>query len=474
MRSIRLPSAALHRGQSIPRLVNAAAATLAMALAAGCDGSSKIAPTGEQTEQPPLTVAVVRPERTTLRLLVRQPGTIEAYEQTRIFAKVAGYVRKWPVDIGDAVHKGDLLAELWVPEMEMDVKQKEALVQQAEAEITQAQEAAAAAEKSFLSAEAKVKEAEAARLRAQAELKQTKSRHARLSRAGQSGVIDKEQIEETLYGFEAAQAGMAEVEAKIKAAEAERDKSKAQWDKAKADVVVADAHLAVARANRDLSNTMLQYTRLTAPYDGVITRRNINTDDFVQPATGPKGEPLYVVERRDKVRLFLDVPEAAAGWVRKGAKAHIRVQVLKGPELDGEVARTSYALDRTARTLVAEIDLDNPKDQLRPGMYVAATITADRPDVMSLPVSAILTQGDVTQGYQSYCFLVEDGQARRAGVEIGTRGTDRVEVLRKQARSAKSATEGNWEEFTGQETVIQGDLSALSDGQTVSIAPNPR
>src|SRR5262249_49930538 len=75
----------------------------------------------------------------------------------------------------------------------------------------------------------------------------------------------------------------------------------------------------------------------------------------------------------------------------------------KGPELVGEVERTSYSLDRTARTLLAEIDLPNPEDRLRPGMYAYATLTAEHPDALTLPTSAVGTQGDVTQGYQTYC-----------------------------------------------------------------------
>src|SRR5262249_47737956 len=144
------------------------------------------------TEQTKPTVSVVKPERMTLRRSVRQPGTIQAYEQTPVFSKLAGYVKKWHVDIGDRVREGDVLAEIWVPEMEVELKQKAALVEQAEAEITQAKEAAAAAEASLRSAEAKVKEAESSRLRADAEFQRMKSQYERLARVGKNGVIDKE------------------------------------------------------------------------------------------------------------------------------------------------------------------------------------------------------------------------------------------------------------------------------------------
>jgi RND family efflux transporter MFP subunit len=257
-----------------------------------------------------------------------------------------------------------------------------------------------------------------------------------------------------------------EAEAKIASAQASLKEAEAVRSKAHVDI-------AVAEADRGRMAALLGYAKLTAPYNGVVTRRNVNTRDFVQPPTAGKGEPLYVVERRDVMRVFVEVPEADAAWVAKGTKARIRVQVLPGTELTGEVVRTSYALDRMARTLTAEIDLPNPQDLLRPGMYVHATLNAELPGVMTLPTSAIQTQGDVTQGYQTSCFLVMDGKVRRTPVEVGGRGTDRVQVLKKQPRPTKPDEEGRWEDFTGQEQVVLNNLGALTDGQPVTVSRNP-
>jgi RND family efflux transporter MFP subunit len=455
--------AILQRG-SLRTLVLALAAS-AVAASGGCSKASDSPAANPATTAASAaggSFSLVNPKRVTLHLSVRQPGSIHAYEQTPIFSKLAGYVQKWHVDIGDRLRKGDLLAELWVPEMEVEVKQKEALVQQAEAEIKQATEAAAAAEASLRSAEAQVREAESGRLRAKAQYDRMKSQFERLARVGQNGVLDKDAVEETKYGFEAAAAGLQEVEAKVKSAEASRDESAAKLGKARADIAVANAHLQVARENRDQAKTLLQYAKLSAPFDGVVTRRNVATEHFVQPATGTKAEPLFVVERRDIVRVFVEVPEADAGWVNKGAAARIRVPALQGEEFLGQVTRTSYSLDRTARTLVAEIDLPNPKDQFRPGMYVLATITADQPDVLALPASAVATQGDVTQGYQSYCFVVDSGKAIRTPVQVGRSDGKFVEVLSKQKPGSPAA----WEPFTGQE-IVTASAAGLVDGQTV-------
>jgi len=439
----------------------------AMLLAAsgGCSRSSNgssLKATDSGGEASAVTIDIVKPERKTLQLAVRQPGSIQAFEQTPIFSKIAGYIQKWHVDIGDRVRKGDVLAELWVPEMEAEFKQKEALVRQGEAEIKQARETAAAAETSLRSAAAKVKEAESSRLRALAEYKRMKSQYERLARVGQSGVLDKDTIEESRYGFEAAEAGLEEVEAKVKSADAARDESAAKLNKTRADIAVAEAHLQVAREDRDQVKAVLQYAKLTAPFDGVVTRRNnADTGRFVQPGTGAKAEPLFVVERRDSVRIVVDVPEADVGWVSKGNEARVRVQAL-GQEFAGEVARTSYSLDPAARTLVAEIDLPNPKDELRSGMYVSATINAEHPNVLTLPLSAVATQGDVTQGYQRYCFMVVVGKAVRTAMRVGRNDGRLVEVLQRQVPGSTSA----WEKFTGNETVA-AQAAGLADGQAV-------
>src|SRR5439155_2953167 len=176
-------------------------------------------------------------------------------------AKIPGYILKWNFDIGDSFNKNDVLAELYIPEMDVEVKQKEASIRQALSEI---------------------KQAESAVLRWQAELKHAESQYQRLARAGRDGVLDKEQVDETRFGFETAQAAVA---------------------KAQADVDVAKARLAVAQADRDHVQTLLQYTKVRAPFDGVVTRRTIVTGQFLQPpGGGTKAEPAFVVMRGNPVR----------------------------------------------------------------------------------------------------------------------------------------------------------------------------
>jgi multidrug efflux pump subunit AcrA (membrane-fusion protein) len=371
-----------------------------------------------------------------------------------LFSKIPGYVQELNVDIGDRVARNDVLAQLWVPELAVDLTQRQALVDQAGAEVKQAKVGAQVAEADLQSAEARVQATLATRRRAEAQVQRTQSQFDRFKKAGREGTLGQEDVEEIRLGSETAKAALQEVEAQIHAAEADRDASRAKRDMAQAGVSVAEARLVVARANYDQASTMLDYRQVTAPFAGVVTQRNVDTGHFVQPATGPRGEALFVVMRTDVMRIRVEVPETDADWVSKGTTARIRVQVLPSYEFVGQVTRTSWSLDRTARTLLAEVDVPDPNGKLRPGMYAYATITAERPNVWTLPTSAVVVDGDVTLGYQTYCYLVRDGKTWRTPLEIGTRDGRRVEVLKKQTRPARQGEPWQWENMTGQEEVI--------------------
>lgn len=406
------------------------ALVLHWAMAVGCYQASKGSPEqkSEPTKEPAtVSVSVVKPKKENLQSSTQGPGYIQAFEQTPIFAKIAGYVEKWHVDIGDHVSKGKTLAELRIPELDVELKQKEALVAQSEAELKLARETVPSAE---------------------AEHRRLKSQYERL--AASPGTVNKDDVEEAKLGAEASAARrkMAEVDVEVKAARVE-----------------------VAKQNRDQVETLRGYKKLTAPFDGIVSRRNINTEDFVQPPTGGKGEPLYVVERRDMMRIFVPVPEADAPWVKPKVPARVRVQALPGREFTAEVTRTSYSLDRTAHTLLAEIDLPNPDDSLRSNMYAYATITLEQPNALTLPASALVTQGDITKGYESFCFVVEEGKLRRTQVQTGTRAANRIQVLKKQETAGQNM---RWIDFTGDEVVVQENVASLSDGQEVAVSPSEK
>jgi HlyD family secretion protein len=393
-------------------------------LAAGCDPTpAKLAqPVAPATGTAVLAVRVVRPERKTVRQSIEQPGfNIEPFQETPLYSRVAGYVRKWNVDIGDHVRKDDVLAELAVPEMEVEVQQKEAAVRQAVAEVGQAR---------------------AAVLTARARQERAKSQYERMSKVGQSGVVDKESVDEIGLGYEAA---------------------KATLERSVADVTAAEAKVEVAKANRDYASTMLQYARIRAPYDGVITRRNTSNGDFVQPAaSGAKGQPLFVVSQLDPARVFVNIPGTGAAQVHDGDQVGLRLQGAGGQEFQGKVTRNARALDPQSRTLRIEIDLPNPDNKLMPGMYVQATIHIQHAGAWTLPAAAVVTDGD-----QTYSYCVQNGKAVRTPLQTGLRGDGLVEVVKKRQGSPSSGEADRWVDITGEEEAVIDGAASLADGQVV-------
>jgi RND family efflux transporter MFP subunit len=412
-------------------------------------------------------VKIVKPVRKTLSHKIEQPGEIQAFARTPIRARISGYVLSVAKDIGDPVAKDDVLAELSVPEMDEELNQKKALVKQAEARLEQARKLADAAAAHLESAKAKVKEAEASRLRAAAERLRAESQYERMKKS--SSVISRDAIDETRLGAEAARAAVAEVEAKVKSAEAAQRESAAKLATAKADIGVAEANLRVARAAEGRVAALVGYATLKAPFAGVVTRRHIDEGHLLHPSEGnDKGEPVFVVAQTDPVRIFVDVPENDAVLITDGARAVVRVQALKGQEFSGTVTRSAWSLDPRSRTLRTEIDLPNPNvrdaagrlqpGRLRPGMYAYATITVERANVLAVPASAVVTQGD-----HSFCYRLEGDKAVRTPIQVGFRDGDRIEVVKKTV-----GKEGGWVDFTGEEEVIV-NAAGLSDGQAVSI-----
>jgi multidrug efflux pump subunit AcrA (membrane-fusion protein) len=202
----------------------------------------------------------------------------------------------------------------------------------------------------------------------------------------------------------------------------------------------------------------------------------VNTGDFVLPATGDPSQgsaslgvapsratPLYVLNRIDPVLFVVGVPEADAPYVAAGTKARGRVPALAGREFPARVTRTSWALNSTSRTLMAQIDLPNPKGEFLPGMYAYGSVLIERSDVRALPVSAITQIGN-----QNYCYLVVDGKAVRTPVQTGVSDGSWVEVTGKLVRSAGSS-KGDWVAFDGTEAVVDADLSEISDGESVKV-----
>ena len=300
----------------------------------------------------------------------------------------------------------------------------------------------------------------------------------RLQNEVNRGVVDPQVLLESTNQLKSSTAAREAAKATIAKAEADLLSDEATLAKAKVDVQVAQADLAVAESEAKRIEAWVGYLKLPAPFDGVIVARNANTFDFVLPATGdptamerlptcrPGGAaPIYVVDRTDIVRIFVDIPEQDANYVHIGTKATVLAKGYRDQPIPGTVTRTSWALNVKSRTLRAEIDLPNPDSQLLPGMYAYAKVIIERPGVRALPLAALTHSGEKT-----YCWKHENGKAVRAEIQTGVSDGEWIEVTNLQLPPAPNGDDP-WAPVNGSEQVILGDLSILADGGPVEVAP---
>jgi RND family efflux transporter MFP subunit len=403
---------------------------LALLLAAGC-GLGK-APERKPVDEQGKTAGtrIIRPEKRDLRMTVTQPGTIQAFEATPIYSRIAGYIQKYNYDIGDRVKAGDVLIDMWIPDFVEQHGQKSAAVTRAEVQVRVTQSALRAAEAKVETALARIESAKAGVQRAQASYTRWESEYKRLEALVSQRVLDVQVRDETYRQFEEAIAARDQANAAVSEANSMRDQAAADRDRAKVDVEAARSELDVARAEEREARVLVEYGRIKAPYDGVITQRNVSPGDYLQPGgLGPQARPLFVFEQTDPVRVFVGVPELASYFVREGDTALIRFQAIPGATREGKVVRSGFSLNPTTRTLQTEIDVPNTGNHLRPGWYATVTLTIDRKQVWTLPSNAIGFGGQ--QNY--FVFLEIDGKPVRTPVIIGPSDDTRTEVLRKYA-----------------------------------------
>jgi HlyD family secretion protein len=436
---------------------------LAAVMGAGCSHQPPAAPPVRTAPR----VQVAKVEQRTIATKVSQPGFIYAYEQTALYPKVSGYIEKWNVDIDDPVHKDQVLATIYVPELQAQYQQAKAQVELDRVMIEVSQQLVEVGENNVNVAAAQVQQAQADVGKYAATVERWESEIKRLTQAAADKIIDKQVLDETTKQLKSSRASQGAAEASVIAAQATHLARKADLGKAKVDVKAASAKVKVALAEEQRLAALVGYTKIVAPYDGRVVVRNANTGDFVQPGDGDlgtadkkgmRGAPIYVVARTDKVRIFVDVPEIDADYVTKGTKAQVRIQAFSGAEIDATVTRTSWSLSQKTRTLRAEIDLPNTDARLLPGMYAYGIVVIQRQNVRAVPAAAITVLGN-----QNCVYLLEDGKAVKTPVQAGISDGKWTEVAGKQVN-------GVWSAFTGAEQVILGDLSEIIDGEEVQVA----
>lgn len=434
-------------------MMQAMGAVLVIALAAlAATGCSLVATAQARQSSGGGALEVVmagKPARKTLTLTTTQPARIEALEQTPIHSKLAAYVGNVLVDYGDKVKKDQPLIKLSAPELDAEVAQKRSLVEQARAELVQAEAGAKAADAVVTTAIARVSQAQAGTARAQADIDRWRSELSRIEQLARSGSVNRQLVDETQQKYQAADASWKEAVAAIDAANALVAQTKAEAARAAADVLAAKSRIQVAEANVAQAEAVQSYLTVKAPFDGIVTLRHVDPGHFVQPAAG-NGTLLLTIARADKMRIFVAIPEMEAAYVDLGDNVTVEVQSLRGAEIKGKVTRTSFALDKSSRSLDTIIDIDNTDGRLRPGLYGLAKITLqEAKDALTLPSAAV-----VRQGKEACCYRLLDGKAAKTPIQLGIKVGDDFEVT-------SGLTEGD--------VAILNKASSLKDGQPVEI-----
>jgi RND family efflux transporter MFP subunit len=315
-----------------------------------------VAASSDSTLRP---VAVAVAKRAPLANTLSLSGEFKPFQDVDLHAKVAGYIRRISVDVGDRVQAGQVLAVLEVPELEAEA-------QGAAASLERAKSAHAAAHFAYL----RLKQASDAR----------------------PGLIAPQELDDALA----------------------RDKE-------------AEAQVGISEATQKQQAALSDYSRITAPFTGVVTRRYADTGALIQAGTSSNTQAMPVVRlaEDDRLRLVLPVPESAVPQIHLGTEVQVRVQALDRT-FQGRVARFSSDLDRQTRTMQTEIDVANPDGRLVAGMYAETVLDLGRKaSALTIPVEAVSRKGS-----ESTVLVVGPNdrlEERRVG--LGMEGTSRVEAL---------------------------------------------
>ena len=305
---------------------------------------------------------------------VTQPAQVQPYEQTEILAKASGFVSRVHVDIGDKVEKDQLLAELWIPEMDEERLIRVASVDEAAAAVLQMKAAIVAAESLVEAVSAKLGEAQASVAQYESDVDFRRGESNRIARLVSEKALNQGLLDEKLNQLRSAESALAAAKAAVASAEANVQVEKARVQLAQANFAHAEAQRKLAEADLKKTEVLMSYAQLRAPFAGLITHRSVDTGAFVASAVGNHSQPLFTLYRVDRLRIVVDIPESQAPLIRLGQRATLVVDALKATSFRGAVKRTTGVLDARTRTLRVEAELDSPADELRPGMFGSLTI----------------------------------------------------------------------------------------------------
>lgn len=348
---------------------------------------------------PVVNVAVARKAAASTPLEL--PGDLQAMIESPIFARADGYLTKRYVDIGDRVKKGQPLADIETPELDEQIQQARA---------------------TWSNAQSSLKEAEADLTLAEANLKLSQKTKERWRQLEGKGVLSHQEADEKGADAEVRSAQVEVARAKIRSA---------------ADVVSAN------EASLRRFQQMKSFARVTAPFDGMITARNVDVGTLINSGNGGSSREMFRIADVRTMRIFVNLPQAYVGAIRIGQKAALRVQELPGQVFSANIDRFTNEVDSQSRSMLAVLTVPNPRGILMPGMYAQITFAANR------PAAGVLIPGDAmvlgTQGAR-VAVAGPDSRIHFRAVKVGNDYGSEVEIL---------------------DGVKPGDLVVMNPGDTV-------
>jgi RND family efflux transporter MFP subunit len=345
----------------------------AIALCASCGSKSNSGAAAQATAATStLTVEVAKVSAKKLSIMVRLPGELQAYEAVAVFPKVSAYVDSISVDRGSRVKTGQLMARLVAPEL---------AAQRAEAQ-------------------SKLQAAESQRAESQAKLSSDASTYERLKSASATpGVVAGNDLE---IAQRAVDADKARLEASVGSAEAAKSALKS----------VAEIE---------------GYLQVRAPFNGIVTERNVHPGSLVGPSTGASSStmPMLRVEKADKLRLVVPIPEKYAGGIDEGTKIEFSVPAYPGQTFTGTVARIAHSVDVKTRTMPVELDVNNGDGRLSSGMFpeVMWAVRRTGPSLF-VPLSAVVRTTEAI-----FVVRIRDGNTEWVNVQTGEIDGKSIEVI---------------------------------------------
>jgi len=401
------------------------------AVGIACSTPSESMPIVPEEESAPVVVSIpvttIHPRKGAMERTTTQPGTILAYESVQLFAKVPGFLKSQKVDIGDHVKRGQVLAVVDVPELEKQAQRDRAAVDQARAKILQMKARVTSAVADLDAAKAGVIQAEAAANSAAAWVRYRAIQHKRMKDLFATKSIEEKLVDEYKEHYEASVETQQAAVAAIATSKAKVAACAAKILQAEADVAAAQSEVQVAQAELEKVQVQVSFATITAPFDGVVAFRGMFPGDFVRAAGEGAHEPLLTVQRMDKMRVIVEIPDRDVPFADPGDPAAVEIDALPGEPLAAKISRIAHSEDPQTRLMRVEIDLPNPTGKICQGMYGRVTIVLEKStNLLSMPSSCLVGRAE---GGKGKVYVVRDGHAQLARVRLGADNGLRVIVL---------------------------------------------